>query len=93
MAVDNFPTQFDKMTIAKDRYEDRTRHALAYFKISLAEMAYALAVVVIFVWTILKCTWLVALGLYTILGAGISRIRLGIHRRRIAKSLLKQYNA
>lgn len=92
MAVDNFPIQFDKMTTTKDRYESRTLTVKMTLNLARFELFCAIVHTFSLLWAIVKLVWSLSYALFFGLGAIIARIRLAVHRRRIAKALLKQYN-
>lgn len=92
MAVDTFPTQFDKMTTTKDRFEARTLTVKMTLNLALATLFCAILHTFYLMWAIVKIVWSLSYALFFGLGAIISRLRLAVHRRRIAKALLKQYN-
>ena len=93
MPVDNFSTQFDKMTTTKDRMETRSLTTKMCFHAARFELFCAFMHTFSLLWSIVKIVWALSYAAFFGLGAIVSRIRLARHRRHIAKTLLKQYQA
>lgn len=93
MAVDNFPTQFDKLTTTKDRLESRTHTTKTFLALAYIEQICTATYMLYFLWSIVKIVMALCCALFFGLSAILSRIRIAVLRRRIAKALLKQYNA
>ena len=93
MPVDNFSTQFDKMTDTKDRMETRTLTTKMCFHAARFELFCVIMHTFSLLWSIVKIVWALSCVAFFGLGAIVSRIRLARHRRHIAKTLLKQYQA
>lgn len=93
MPVDNFSTQFDKMTDTKARMETRTLTTKMCFHAARFELFCVFMLTVSLLWSVVKIFLALGYVIFFGLGATISRIRLARHRRHIAKTLLKQYQA
>ena len=93
MPVDNFSTRFDKMTDTKDRMETRTLTTKMCFHAARFELFCVFMHTFSLLWSIVKIVWALSCAAFFGLGAIVSRIRLARHRRHIAKTLLKQYQA
>ena len=93
MAVSTFKTQFDKMTTTKDRLETRTRTAKTFLTLAYIQLICIFVSTFYFLLAIARTVVALSCAIFFGLGATISRIRLADHRRHIAKTLFKQYQA
>ena len=93
MPVDNVTMQFDKMSITKDRFETRTLTAKMAFHAARFELFCVFMHMFSLLWSVVKIVLALSYVIFFGLGATISRIRLARHRRHIAKTLFKQYQA
>lgn len=93
MPVDNFSTQFDKMTDTKARMETRTLTTKMSFHAARFELFCVLMHTFSLLWSVVKIVLALSYVTFFGLGAIILRIRLARHRRHIAKTWLKQYQA
>ena len=93
MPVDNFSTQFDKMFATKDRLETRSLTTKMCFHAARFELFCVFMHTFSLLWSVVKIILALAYVVFFGLGAIVSRIRLARHRRHIAKTLLKQYQA
>ena len=91
MPVDNVTTQFDKMSITKDRFETRTLTAKMAFHAARFELFCVFMHTFSLLWSIVKIFLALIYVIFFGLGATISRIRLADHRRRITKEMQNEY--